>query len=190
MNIKSVLVAVAFAAASFGGANAALVGSTISAGYYFPNDTTPYPFATASPDSFAVGAGVETVINVEDVTDINVDFGDDYLTILFNTILTSPTWNVTEFNGVIFEGMALSSISGVSVDAMATTMAGFDIGRVTIVGDRLLLNWNGLSYVNGTTIRLDFEMAEIPLPVGWTLMLAGLALGSGASALRRRLAAA
>jgi len=78
--------------------------------------------------------------------------------------LTSPTWNVADFNGVIFEGMALSSISGVSVDAMAPTMAGFDIGRVTIVGDRLLLNWNGLSYVNGTTIRLDFRWPKFRCP--------------------------
>lgn len=175
---------------SFIDSDAALVGSTVSAGYYFPNDAAPYPFGTASPETFIVGAGVETVINVEDVTDITVDFGDDYLRILFNAILSLPTWNTSDFNGVIFEGMSLSSISGVSIDAMATTMAGFDIGRVTIVGDRLLLNWNGLSDVHGTTIRLDFEMSESPSPFGWTLMAAGLALGAGASRLRRNSAAA
>lgn len=90
---------------------------------------------------------------------------------------------------MIVEGAALSFIDSVSVNAMST-FAGFDISRVSIIGDRLLLNWNGLGYVDGTRLVLDFEISEIPLPFGWTLMAAGLALGSGASNLRRKLAAA
>nr|WP_235977292.1 PEPxxWA-CTERM sorting domain-containing protein [Sandaracinobacteroides hominis] len=68
------------AAAVAAPAQAGLNGTTVSAVYNFPNYGDDYPFASESPGSFIVGAGVESTVNVEDVTFITVDFTDNGLT--------------------------------------------------------------------------------------------------------------
>ena len=177
------LAATAFAAFSPApGSALGLTGQSLSAVYYHPDTSSPYGGATFAPGSFTVGAGEETVGNVEDVTWLHVDFEDDVLTITFETVLSSPTWNASAFNGIIFTAAGAHGIESTSVNG-ATTMVGFDDSRVSFSGTELLVNWSGLGYVNGTVVKIDLGFGgEVPEP-GTALLLSGGLLGL---ALRRR----
>jgi hypothetical protein len=164
-------------------AQAGLLGKTLDAVYYYPDTATPYAFASFTPPSFVVGPGQETVGDVEGVTDLLVDFDDTTLTITLRTVLTSPSWNSVAFNGIIFSSPGPLGIAGASVDP-ATTMAGFDDSRISFTGDQILVNWNGLSYVSGTVVQINFDFAAVPEPA--SLALLGMAL-AGMGLARRRM---
>lgn len=163
--------------------HAGLIGQEFTASYRFPNVNTVYASASFSPSTFAVGAGQESVGDVEGVTSLLVDFSDDVLTITLNTILTSPTWNSVAFNGPVFVATLPHGVTSAMVDGAATTMVGFDDSRVGFDAVGIFVNWQGLSYTNGTVVRVDFEFASVPEPA--TLALLCLAL-AGLAATRRR----
>ena len=94
---------------------AGLAGKALDAVYYVPDTVTPYSQASFAPLNFVVGAGQETVGNVEDVTNLLVDFTDTGLTITLNTVLGSPTWNVAAFNGIIFTSPGAAYLDGTVV---------------------------------------------------------------------------
>lgn len=162
-------------------ASASLIGVQFSAAYYVPTTSSLYPQASFSPPTFTVGAGVETVGNVENVTSIPIDVADLSLSVLFQTTLSSPTWNAADFNGVILTGTSPLGLSGVSV--ASTTMAGFDNSRVQVTENQILLNWQGLSYTDGTTINVIFSATTVPEPASLALLGLGLA---GLASVRRR----
>jgi hypothetical protein len=171
-------------------AHADFIGRTMSAGYYFPDSGSPYPFGTFAPATFVVGGGTETVGDVEGVTTLTVDFTGSSLSIVLDTILTAPTWNASAFNGIIFGLLSAGSLDilSASVDA-STTMAGFDASRVTFADTSVGINWNGLSYVDGTVIRVNFTFAPqgVPEPgVAWLLVI-GLAAALTRRTVRRSL---
>jgi hypothetical protein len=127
-----------------------------------------------------VGAGQETVGDVEGVTNLLVDFSDDTLSIVFDTILANPTWTVASYNGIIFTATSPLDITSAMVGA-STTMSGFDNFRVSYTDHQILLNWQGLSYIDGTTVNINFTSAlpqngSVPEP--GTLALLGLGLAS------------
>jgi hypothetical protein len=156
--------------------HAGLEGTTFSARWAFPNLASTYPFASATPPSFVVGAGVETIIDVEGVTDVSADFTDNSLTLVLTTILTAPTWNVTAFNGPVFDLTAGGPLDIVSATVgAATTMPGFDSSRIGFDGGRITIDFNGLSYVSGHRVVVNFASA-VPEPSSWALMVAGLAI--------------
>jgi hypothetical protein len=173
-------------------AHAALIGAAISETYYYPTDAAAYAGATYAPQNFVVAAGQESVINIENVTDIHVDFAASSLALLLNTTLSGPTWgSIGTYNGPIFSGSAISGITGVSVNG-SSTLAGFDNSRVSIVGDDLRIDWGGLSYTNGTVLNLDFTFARdgtgaVPEPATWAMMIVGFGLVGVASRRRRTL---
>jgi hypothetical protein len=159
-----------------GAAHAGFIGAQMNADYYFPDSSTPYASAVFTPSSFTVGAGQETVGNVENVTNLLVDFSDDALSIAFDTILSNPTWTTTSFNGIIFTATSSLDITSAVVDA-STTMAGFDNFRVSFTDHQILVNWQGLSYIDGTTVNISFtsglpQNGSVPEP--GTLALLGL----------------
>lgn len=175
-----------FALAAAGPARADLVGTEFTATYRFPDIASVYPFGTPVPPTFTVGAGVESVVDIEGVTDISVDFAATSLTLTLNTILTAPTWNASAFNGLLFEATGAHGILSASVDA-STTMAGFDASRITLSADEIGINWQGLSYVDGTVVTINFTFAQVPVPEPASLAVLGIGL-LGLAASRRRMA--
>ena len=168
-------------------AHAGFIGREVSVEYAFPDLTTNYPQAISTPQSFLVtDPGIESVVNVEGVTTIAVDFTDQSLFIQFGTILTNPRWNDATFSGLLFtliSGGPFSLANGI-VNQGSTTLGGFDASDISFSDTQIFLNWNGLSYGNGTTLRIDFEFArDVPEPA--TLGLLGIGL-VGVVAQRRR----
>ena len=159
-----------------GSVHAALEGQSFTGSYRVPTIDTSYALAAVAPSSFVVGSGVEAVANVEDVTFVSIDFSDTALSLLLNTSLAQPTWGAAPFNGLVFDltSPGTLGIAGVSVDAQ-TTMTGFDSSRVIVTDSRIAIDWNGLSYVDGTRVVVNFATA-VPEPETYAMMLAGLGL--------------
>jgi hypothetical protein len=146
-------------------------GLSMSVAYYLPDTSTVYPFAVFTPSSFVVGPGQETDGNVEDVTHLLVDFGDDTMNIALDTILNSPMWSHAACNGMIFTSALPHDIASATVDG-STTMAGFDNSRVSFTSNQILVNWAGLSYSDDTTVKVNFTF--VPEPGGTLLVGCGL----------------
>ncbi|MBL8224620.1 MAG: PEP-CTERM sorting domain-containing protein [Chromatiales bacterium] len=162
-------------------AHAGFLGQTYDASYRFPDAGTVYGSGTPSPASFTVTGGLGTTIDVEGVTDIAFSFTDTVISIAFSTVLNGPTWNNVSFNGVRLKATAPHGITGASVSAGWT---GFDNSRVSFTADEIFFNWSGLSYVDGTAVRVTFDFAKVPVPEPAGLAL--LAFAAAAAGLRRR----
>ena len=170
-------------------AHAGFVGRELKASYFVPNLATEYGSATATPATFTVGipVAVETIVDVERVTDIAVDFTDNSLRFDFTTTLGTPTWLSTPFNGMVFDLVTGSafSLTSASIDS-SSTFAGFDASRVGFTDNQLTINWNGLSYVNGTSLLINFTSAPASVPEPGSLALLGLALAALAYSARQK----
>lgn len=165
-------------------ANAQLADDTFSAAYFLPTDTNVYGSATFSPSAFSVGAGTETIGDVEGVTDLVFDFSANSIFLTFMTMLSSPTWATASFNGPIFTSAAAHGAINPVIGA-GTTFAGFDASRVLIDDNRIGLNFSGLSYVDGTVLQINFSDAgtAVPEPATWLMMIVGF--GAVGAAIRR-----
>ena len=148
-----------------------LTGQGMSVVYYFPDASSVYGGAPFTPPSFVVGPGQETDGNVEGLTHVLVDFGEDMLNISFDTILLDPIWKPTEFNGLIFTSVLPHDIATATVDG-STTMAGFGDSRVYFTNNQIFLDWSGLGYVTGTMLKINFTF--VPEPSGALLVGCGL----------------
>lgn len=165
-------------------AHAGFDGATFGGYYAFPTAGTQYAGASAAPGSFVVGAGVESVVSVEGVTTISVDFSDSSLELRLGTVLTNPTWGTASFNGLVFDLQAGGPFGFTSATiGSGTTMAGFDVSRVGINAGQITIDWNGLAYADGTRVVIDFA-TPVPEPETYMLLIAGL--GAVAVARRRR----
>lgn len=161
---------------------ATLDGLTLSADYRLPDAETAYPSAT-STGPFVVGAGVDGVISIEDVTNISLDFSGNSLAILLNTTLSSPTWGDMAFNGL---RIALGSAG--SFTSFAQTSSSIGPVTTSFDSDELFIDWGGHGYVDGSTLTFDIGYeapapAPVPLPASALLLLGGM---GGFAALRRR----
>jgi hypothetical protein len=156
-------------------AQAGLLGKQLNATYYLPDTSTIYNQASFSPENFTISTGQETIGNVENVTDLLVDFSDNTLTITLNTVLTNPTWNSASFNGIIFTSLTDSLDLASAIVDPDTTLAGFDNARVSFDNDQIFINWNGLSYNNGSVVKINFT--SVPEPATSLGLLAAVGLG-------------
>lgn len=162
---------------------ASLLGHSFTASYRYPVLGDVYPFSTWTHETFVSGAGVDTTAEIESVTRIAVDFTANTLSLVFNTDLTNPTWTAASFNGPVFTSADALGILSATVDSL-TTMSGFDNSRVSFTDNEIRINWNGLAYVNGTQVVLNFVTATaVPEPA--TLAVLGIGL-LGLAAVRRR----
>ena len=156
---------VAWGLAGLAPVQAGLIGKQMDAVYYYPDTSSSYTMASFTPPSFIVGSGQETDGDVEGVTHLLVDFSDSALAITLTTTLSSPTWGTAAFNGIIFTSPGPLGILNAVVDP-ATTMAGFDNSRISFSSDQILVNWNGLSYQDGTMVAINFAVPEAaPAPL-------------------------
>jgi hypothetical protein len=174
MCLRTAFFAIAAIAAACVQAQAGLLGAPLNVYYGYPDTSSTYGAATFSPAAFVIGAAQETVGDVEGVTNLLIDFGDNDMTITFDTILASPTWNNTAFNGLVFTAALPIGATGVSVDP-ATTMGGFTGSRAWLSGNQLFVDWHGLSYVDGTKVVLDFAF-PVPEPASLALLAPALLL--------------
>ncbi|MEO8630841.1 MAG: PEP-CTERM sorting domain-containing protein [Betaproteobacteria bacterium] len=178
MRYFSKLIATISVAAVFSiNAEAGLLSKTLDATYYHPDLSTPYTEAAFAPHPFVVAAGIETIGKVEGVTSLLTDFSDNQLTITFDTVLDKPIWNTALFNGVVFTLQSPGSldIAAALVDP-ATTLSGFDNGRLSFTNLSLGLNWSGLSYSDGQKIVVNFSFntTPVPEPASYGFLVAGL----------------
>lgn len=156
-----------------GTASASIIGQQFTAEYRVPTLADPYAAAVFAPTPFIAGAGVDTTGVVEGVTTLLIDLFDYGLTVTFQTTLSSPTWNTAPFNGTVLTATGALGVSGASID-LGSTFSGFDASRVTLTSNEIQLNWNGLSYVDGTRLSISFT----PVPEPSALSLFGFALVS------------
>lgn len=161
---------------------ATLDGVTLSAEFRYPDISSVYGLANPI-GPFVVGAGPEGTILVEDVTTLTLDFSGNSLEILMNTVLPSPTWTDTPFNG-----LRISLGSGGSFTSFA--MTGSTIGAIegAFTASELFIDWGGRSYVDGSrlTFHIGYDapaLAPVPLPASAALLLGGI---GGLAVLRRR----
>jgi hypothetical protein len=149
-----------------------LIGNVIEAQYEFPSIRTPYVGSTVLPNPFTVGAGIDAVIDVENVTQLSIDFSESSLLITLDTILANPTWNAAGQNGPVF-----SVVSGIAFPAIANVVfsQGPELSVIAfLLNDKLYINWAGWSYQDGATVRVDFVTSPVPIPAALPLFAAGL----------------
>jgi hypothetical protein len=169
--LSAALVAVLLAGPCY--ASTLLIGDFIQAEYRFPTAGTAYSLATASPNPFTVGAGVETVIDVEGVTFLSVDFDAASLLITLDTVLSNPTWTLTEQNGPAF-----TALSGGPFPAISTVISS-NLWPVAafLSGGTLFVNWAGMPYHDGDTVLVTFDaVSAVPLPAAFPLFAGGLGM--------------
>ena len=150
-----------------------LIGSSIQAEYRYPDSDTVYPGSTISTNPFLVGAGEETIISIEEVTDLHINFDSASLLITLNTILPAPIWGSADQNGPAFtvlSGNPFPAISSVSSTGIIGPVSAFLSSGV------LFVNWAGLAYRDGDTVTVNFApVSAVPLPAALPLFVGGLA---------------
>ncbi len=152
-------------------ANAQLAGDSISVAYNFPSLGNNYFNYSASPSTFTVGNGVESTLTV-DGFQMPIDFSASALTLT----MPSVSWSTSAFNGPVFTDLTrlFPTVTGAS---------GIDLSRISVTGNQLAINWNGMSFGEGDRVVLSFA-GGVPEPTTWALLILGF--GAIGVALRRR----
>ncbi|MGI4850150.1 MAG: hypothetical protein ACRYGK_18725 [Janthinobacterium lividum] len=166
-------------------AHAGLIGRDLSVIYAFPDPATEYQNSNSFPPEFTVNDEIETVLGIEETTTFFINFTDMGLTIWFNTIADSPTFNIEVFNGLIFTKLSADPW-GLDVASISSTLIGNPL--VSFVGDQLRVNFSGLSYMDGAEVDVQFKDAPavaVSEPPLWSLLLLALLLSLAAKRLAR-----
>ena len=151
-----------------GGVQAAtLVGNSISAEYDFPDLGTPLS-VVYTPSTFTVGSGIETTLAIS-ASQPTFDFSTDQLVITF---VGGLGLNPGTFNGPVF-----TVLSGNPFPAI-DTVSGILASDVFETGGKLALNWQSLSFTDGSQIVVTFaaDTLATPLPAALPLFASGGAL--------------
>ena len=158
-------------------ASAQLTGQSIGGQFLFPNTAT----VVQDLGSAVVGPGLEFTF----VAQAQLDADDAMLTFRAIPGAGPVAWLPGAFNGPrIYDfGGTIPDIVSVSLNA-ATSLPGFDIGRVTWNADEVFINVEGLVQLPGQDVVLDIGFAAIPEPATVALVATGL-LGVLAAARRR-----
>lgn len=169
-------------------AQAGFIGKQFEVDYYDKDLTTPYNQSTEVPSTFSVHSGIETVVDVEGVTQVSVDFSDTSILFDFFTTLSNPAFRSETFNGLVFDVLSGGPLafSSFSIDP-SSNFAGFNENRIGLSGDRLTIDWGGLAYNTDTRVLIHFVPATVEVPEPATVTLLGLGLLGVVATRRKRL---
>jgi hypothetical protein len=145
-------------------AHAVLLGDTISASYQFPNLGS----VIQSSGTAIVGSGIEFSDIYPGVT---ADFADTTLTIEY---LSAFSWYFGSQNGPVFIDLT-SPFTHASLD-VATNVSNFTARDVSVSNGQLILNWEGLSFLQGAEIVLDLADVNQSVPEPATVALLGMSM--------------
>ena len=176
-----VLAATAAMFAPFSGANATLIGDTVTC------DVEPASLYTCSSPTAVVGAGVEFVVDlVAAPPTFDIDIGASSIS-MTNTGggLGAGAGELLTIGSLNWLGLASSSIIGVA-NFMTAGTAGMEIGDISFAGDTIMIDFDsGASWATDSYISFDLIFA-VPEPAILSLMAIGL-LGLGLVRRRRRI---
>lgn len=143
-------------------------GKAVNFTYYFPSLSNVYQ----NIGNQTVGAGVEFT----SFDYFNVDLNDYQINAIFDKY-GSATWSDAAFNGFRISDVNNTIQDFTSVNINATTnMAGLTADRITFDANNIWVNWQGLSFNNGTLVTLDINGGTAPVPEPSTLILLGAGL--------------
>jgi hypothetical protein len=155
---------------------ATLIGDSIHTLWSFPPVGTPDPTVTPSPDTFTVGAGVETIFDVENGNVfVSADFDANSLLMTFTTSIANLFWLTASQNGPVFT--VLSGNAFPNIDSVTTSNGG-SIDAYILNGD-LFVNLSGWSFASGDTATVLFSSSDVITPLPAALPLFGSILGAG-----------
>ncbi|NEP51300.1 MAG: hypothetical protein F6K65_21870, partial [Moorea sp. SIO3C2] len=137
------------------------LGSEIQVQHFFPNLDTE----NADPVTATVDNGVEFDLasydpNPEDtgfISGYNIDISET--SIHYTAVdapINNPFYNNADFNGIVFSDVTgqLPEITNVAIDPTKTTLT-IDDSDITFTEDSIAINFEGISYQPGETIKLD-----------------------------------
>lgn len=153
-------------------AAALLLGKTVQISYEFPAVGSVYE----GPNAVLVnGTNSTTFFGLVKATP-----GDTSLSITFPD--GAATFTSTGFNGVhLFDGNnSIAAFTAATVGSLNNFA--FDASRISFDADNIYLNFQGLSFDNSSNLTVN--IASVPEPTSWALMIGGF--GMVGAAMRRR----
>lgn len=157
-------------------ARAGLLGSTLSWQYYaFGGAYTGTESAGTFVDNGStggtfIGGGNETYFDIiADNSSITFNYSD------LNAGDGSWTTSDLSLAPTIHNGIAVNMVSGPAITSVtidpATTMAGFDMSRISYTASQIQVDWQNLAYSPTTIVKLDIN--QVPEPSTFALLAAG-----------------
>ncbi len=170
--------AIAFALATFAfNANAGIFdGKSVEVTYFFPDLSTVY----GGPNTYAVGPGVEVSDLVDGVANLDIQSDGFTANFFMNGGFSPGAFNgfrITDVNGTI-DAFTSFSLAGNTAFNFGAPVLSFD-------ANNLYVNWSDLSFQAGDVQFAVNNLAPVPEPETYAMLLAGLGL-LGVVARRRK----
>lgn len=175
MKIRTILATAAFAVlANMGVAHASLLGDTVEVQYLYPDQGSVY-FDSGTQ---VVGPSGALYTNLAGGGYFTLNVGPSNINAF--AFQFSSYWTPTSFNGFSVTDLS-NPLPNFTVDG-ATNMAGLTNANLSVSGNTLFVNWQGLPFDSGTNVQLD--VSAVPLPAA--LPLFGIAVAGIAAWGRKR----
>ncbi len=157
-------------------AHAGLLGSTVSTQYYAYGGLYN---GGGSPDSFVANGTVQNqffdyyALTVTDTT-VKYDFLSDTTWSSSNVSLNSGGLFITNGNLLSFTGAP--TITSVAFNSFSSVVPGFSLANVTFNSSQIAIDWQNVTFHQGDKVILDVNLAPVPEPETYAMLLTGLGL--------------